>query len=155
MKIIRNLAILILTSTSMHAFSGELDDITMDVVDAAKGHRLQVPKHNIVIDYMLENGDITQEQVEAMRAEREAVREELRALKASGDEEALTARRQELRTARQARVDELKAYVADNEELAAAIQDMRERRRTIINERRDRHDNRRDRRERRGQRKDV
>lgn len=123
----------------------EVDDVTMDVAKHAREHRNNGIK-NIVAEYMLEQGDITQEELDALKARRAAVREELKALKESGDEEALAARIAELREERAATREEIKAYIASHEDLAAIIQERRE-------EVRDRRDQRREeRRARRGER---
>lgn len=123
----------------------EVDDVTMEVVKEAREHRSQgVRMRSIVAEYMLAQGDITQEQLDALKAERQAVREELKALKESGDEEALAARIAELREAREANKAELKEYVANHEDLAELIAERREEVRERREQRRDRRRERRE-----------
>lgn len=107
----------------------DIEEITMDVVDDARSRRHQNNRGEIrstILDYMLENGDITQEEIDALAAERAAVKVELAALREAGDEDALAARIAELREERKAAKEELRAYVDSNEELTAAIAEQRE-----------------------------
>lgn len=128
----------------------DLDDITMDVVreDVRHANRIPMPARDIIIDYMLENGDITPEQIEQRIAERKALSDELKELKESGDREAIIARFAELREQGQMRRDAVRAYIEENEDLREALIDelsqnaeLRER----VLERRDRNQEVRDR----------
>ena len=122
----------------------DLNEITMDIAEDARGFRHKRGHHafhSTVIDYMLANGDITQEELDAMKANREAVRDELRALKEAGDKDALQARIRELREEQKAKRDELREYVQNHEDLAEAIaerrKEIREKRREKIRDRRE------------------
>lgn len=115
----------------------EVNEVTIDIADDARSFRRagRGALRSIVYNYMLENGDITQEELDALQAEREAIRAELDALRESGDEEALAARITELRENRAASREELREYVDANEDLAAAVEEQREQ---IQDRRRDR-----------------
>lgn len=128
----------------------DLDNITMDVVreDLRHANRLPMPGRDIIIDYMLENGDITPEQVQQRIEERKQLRDELKQLKESGDREAMIARFTELREQGQLRRDAIRTYIEENEDLREALIDelsqnaeLRER----VMERRDRQQEIRDR----------
>lgn len=126
----------------------QVEDFTMDVAKHKKHgkHHAKDATRRLVTEYMLENGDITEAEIEAMKEERKAVREELRALREAGDKEALKARISELREARRAEREELKEYIAGNTELAEAI---RERRQEIRERKKERREEIRERREER------
>ena len=67
-----------------------VDEVTMEIAtDERKGLRLGIPIREIIVQYMLENGDITQEQLDEMKANRQATLAELRELREAGDREAL------------------------------------------------------------------
>ena len=104
-----------------------LDDVGMDVVAAQEGMDrpdLQRPRE-IIRDYMLDNGDLTQEDIDARQEARQALREELKALREAGDEEALQAKRDELRALREERREQVRAYVEENDELRTALEEAR------------------------------
>ena len=79
----------------------------------------------VVIAYKLEKGDITQAEVDGMKAERQARRQEMQQLKASGDEDAIDAKRKEFRTAMKAQRKEMKAYLEANPELKERLKTAR------------------------------
>ncbi|NIB38566.1 hypothetical protein HBA55_03160 [Pseudomaricurvus alkylphenolicus] len=104
-----------------------LDDVTMNVVSerVRDSRSIALPAREIILDYMLENGDLTQEELDAQIAERQALREELKALKESGDEEALTAKKDELKALRQQHREEIQGYLEENEELREQVEAVR------------------------------
>lgn len=106
----------------------DLEEVTVDVEEEKpeKARRPQTDGNNLILEYMLEKGDITQEEIEARQAERKAVRDELTALKQAGDKEALQAKVAQLREARKAQREEMKQYVESHEELAAALNEQKE-----------------------------
>ena len=101
----------------------DADDVTMSVVKNERSFKGGKGKEmrRLVSDYMLKNGDITKAEIDAMVKVRKATRKELKALRASGDEAALAARLEQLRTVRMAKREEMRKYVASHEDLAAAI----------------------------------
>lgn len=78
-------------------------------------------KRRLINEYMLNNGDITQAQLDARKAKRKAAKAELKALKASGDMEALKLRKEKLRAERKALKQEMKAYIKSHDDLAAML----------------------------------
>ncbi|BFM18379.1 hypothetical protein R50073_45620 [Maricurvus nonylphenolicus] len=76
--------------------------------------------------YMLEQGDITQSQLDQQREERKALREDIRALKQAVDEAALAKLREELKTKKQARREEIKAYLEKHPQLQEQLAEQRE-----------------------------
>lgn len=131
----------LVTLLSVPALAQDVDvgEITMDVADDARTirQRNRGRIRNIVYEYMLENGDITQDELDARLALREAHREELRALRESGDEEALAARIAELKQERTAHREQMREYISVHEDLATGIE---ERRREFQQQRRRRAD---------------
>lgn len=119
--------------TSAGAFAQEeieVNDITMNVVSSSdiefesSGERGKL--RDIVTNYMLENGDITQEQLDAARAQRRENYQELKLLRESGDQDALLDLLSELRDERMAIREELKAYIESHDDLAEALKEQRE-----------------------------
>ncbi len=106
----------------------EVGEITVNISEDARSFNRESRRElrSVVHTYMLENGDITQQELNTLRAERQTVREELRALRESGDEKALAARISELREKRVRAREKLREYVENNEELSAAIEEQRE-----------------------------
>lgn len=143
------LVIPFLAFISFNAFAQsdvEIEDVTMNVVKDRNSHRAHNEIKSLVAEYMVNAGDITAEELEAMRDERKSVREELRGLRESGDQEALQTRLQELRDQRSERRAQFQEYLSENADLAEAI----EQRKEEIRERRsERKDQRRERREQR------
>ncbi len=83
-----------------------------------------------VSEYMIQAGDITQAELDDMQAQRKADKEELKALKASGDEAAYSERKLALKEAHKAKRAEIKAYIEANEDLKAQLTAMKEERRS-------------------------
>ncbi len=108
-------------------FEHSADEVTMDVLKQkrGRGHGVRAIK-KLVAEYMLENGDITVEELQIEKEEKRAIKAELKELKESGDQEALQARIEELRVERAARREEVKAYIAEHEDLAIAIEKRKE-----------------------------
>ncbi|MCP5144430.1 MAG: hypothetical protein H6978_06370 [Gammaproteobacteria bacterium] len=123
-------AALVAGSMNVTALEGTAGDMTMNLVDrhAARPHlppRAIEGLRDIITDYQIANGDLTEEQLAEMEAQREALREELHALRESGDYEALEARLAELRADRIARQEALRDYVAAHEDLRLELQSYR------------------------------
>lgn len=120
----------------------DLDDVTIDIstTEIKRGQRINFEVREIIQEFQLENGDITQEEIDARQAEREATRAEMQALKESGDTEALLAKREELKAEHAERRSAMKEYIDNNEELKTALQaqkeEMKESRQEQKNERR-------------------
>lgn len=119
-------------STSVHA--SEESDISVDVEKVAKEVMKRKKSHirgraikRMVAEYMLEQGDITKEELEIRKEERKIVKKELRELRKSGDKKALEERLDELRQVHDDRRIEFETYLAENPELAEKIKEHRKR----------------------------
>ena len=88
-----------------------------------RGHKMGFDMRSVVTEYMLAQGDITQGEVDLKKAEHKATREALKALKDSGDIEALEAKKDELEDKREENRDKVKAYIDSHEELQALIKE--------------------------------
>lgn len=120
--------LLCVSALSGYAEDVDMDDVAMDVnsvADIAGERPVRIKARDIIRDYMLENGDITQEELDARQEERLATREEIKALKEAGDDEALEAKREELRALRSERREELRAYIDENDDLKTALDEAR------------------------------
>lgn len=106
----------------------DLDNVTMEVTkkEFKRGHKMHFPSHDIIHKYMLENGDITQDEIDAMKAAKKSHREELKALKEAGDTDGFKAKLATLKAERDERKTALKEYINNNEELKAAIEERKE-----------------------------
>lgn len=134
------IAFILSVTVGFTANANDIDDITMDVEvkEFKRGHKMKMGIGSVVREYMLENGDITQEEIDAKKAEREAVRAELKALKEAGDTEALAAKKEELKAQREEHRAAMKEYVESNEELKAAIDEKKAELKERRSERRER-----------------
>lgn len=106
----------------------DLDDVTMDITtkEVKRGQRINFEVRETIQNFQLENGDITQEEIDNRKAERAANRAEMQALKESGDVDALMAKRDELKAQHSERRQAMKEYIDNNEELKTALQTQKE-----------------------------
>lgn len=137
-KLISIAMMLTLSATGFNASANDIDDVTMDVEkrEFKRGHKMKLRIGSVVRDYMLENGDITQGEIDLQKAEREVTRTELKALKEAGDTEGLAAKKEELRAQREERKATLKEYVDSNDELKTEIEEKKQELRETAKERR-------------------
>lgn len=124
----------------------DLDEVTMEIAtkEVKRGHKMKFVAKQVINEYMLENGDVTQEELDAYKAEKQAGREELKALKEAGDTDGFEAKLAELKAVRAERKTQMKEYVENNEELKTAIQ---ERKAEMKEERKRRREERKNRKE--------
>jgi len=122
-------------SFNVSAQEAHVEDFDMGVAKHKKHAAKSVKR--LIVKHMLENGAITQAEIDAKKENRKAVREELRQLKQSGDKEALKARVKSLKQEKRAQQEAMKEYVANNEELSVAIREHRKKIRERKKERRD------------------
>jgi len=106
-----------------------------------QGHKMGFDMRSVVTEYMLAQGDITQGEVDLKKADHKATREALKALKDSGDTEALEAKKDELKAKRKERHAEIKLYIESHEELQALI---KEKKKEFREERKERRKERRE-----------
>ena len=137
-KLVSIAMMLALSATGFNASANDIDDVTMDVEkrEFKRGHKMKLRIGTVVRDYMLENGDITQGEIDLQKAEREATRAELKLLKEAGDTEGLAAKKEELRAQREERKATLKEYVDNNEELKTEIEEKKQELRDKVKEHR-------------------
>ncbi len=118
------IALLFVSSVSAVEDKDKLDDVTMKIAHhkMARAEALGATVRETVLEYMLEMGDITHEEIETMKDERTADIAEMRTLREAGDKEGLAIKHKEMREKRAARKAKVKQYVSDNPELATRIQ---------------------------------
>lgn len=122
---------IILCGNAYIAISAEdLEGVTMKLAqkETKRGHRVQMRAHQIIADYMLKNGDMTQDELEAMKEQRRTHRNELKALKKSGDMDAFRARLKEIKQAHEAKRESMKEYIDSHPELEKILRDTHEKR---------------------------
>lgn len=91
----------------------------------SKKHGSKMRSHmgKIVHAYMLEQGDITQGEIDILKAEREANHAEMKALKEAGDTEGLAAKKEELKAKYEERRATMKEYINNNEALKTKLEE--------------------------------
>ncbi len=82
-----------------------------------KGMRGEMHARKLVLDYMIEAGDIDQAEIDEIKAQRKVDRAELKALKEAGDDEGFKIRKAELKAQHRERKAEMRAYVDSHEDL--------------------------------------
>lgn len=109
----------------------DIDKVTMAIStkESKHGHRIHKPAREMILAYMIKNGDITAEEAAAHRIQRKAQRRELRALKKSGDIDAFRARLTEVKAEHKIRRQKLEEYFKNNDELKREIHEKRNKRR--------------------------
>ena len=75
---------------------------------------------------MLENGDLTETDINVAKEELKDNYNEIKELKQSGNEEAVAAQLAELREASLSTVEDIKTYIDSHEDLALAVQEQRD-----------------------------
>lgn len=90
-----------------------------------RGHHGKMQQVKFVMDYMIEAGDITQAEIDERMAARKALREELKALHDSGDEEAFKEGKLAMKASMKAQRAEIKAYIESHEDLQAQLKEQR------------------------------
>ncbi|EWH12111.1 hypothetical protein DS2_00270 [Catenovulum agarivorans DS-2] len=132
----------LLVATCFGANAQSLDDVTMEITkeQVRTGHRLQIPGRNLVVEHMLDSGALTEAEIETHKAERQADRETLKALKDAGDKDGLAAKLAEIKQKRQANREAIREYINNNddlkEQLQAKKQEVREKLKERIREKR-------------------
>ena len=109
----------------------DLDEVTMEIVEEqrserAEARRMNMPYREIVLDYMKDRGDISDEEITAMKEAFETRREAIREARESGDTETLSALREEMMTARNERRESMREYVDANQELKESLEAARD-----------------------------
>jgi hypothetical protein len=153
------MTIVLALSTGFQAQANvDLDDVTMDIAteEVKRGKKINFQLHQTIQSFRLENGDVTQEELAANKADREANREEMKVLKESGDIEGLKAKRAELKAKHEERRAAMKEYIDNNEELKTALQTQKQEIKAQRKERKEEYRDRKEaRKETKGDRKDA
>ncbi|MFT7560308.1 MAG: hypothetical protein ACI93R_002226 [Flavobacteriales bacterium] len=128
---------LFMNMTATAQEEGDLDGITMEVVEESRlgprghghkhqNHRIGSPFRDLVLNHMLENGVITQAEIDIERAAVDAQRDAIKAAREAGDADLVAVLREESKAARRARHDSFREYVENNEDLRDAIDEARD-----------------------------
>ena len=111
----------------------DIDDVMMDTTEqwreAAGLRPVEHGARHIIrkyIDEQIASGELDPAEFEVYKAERQALLEEIRSLKDSGDQEALQSKMGELRELRQERRQAMKEFIENNEELRNRLEEYRE-----------------------------
>lgn len=119
-------AFLMSANTFAHKHNAHaMDDVTMEMKKGHHGHKLGSPVHKTIMEYMLANGDISQDEIDQKKAQRKLERDELNTLKESGDKEGYRAKKREFKERYKAKKSELSAYVDQHDDLKAQLKEMR------------------------------
>lgn len=86
-----------------------------------RGHKRGFGGQDTIRDFMLANGDLTQDQIDDQKEQRELMMTEYKALKEAGDKDALSAKRTEFKAKREERKTAMKKYIAEHSELQALL----------------------------------
>lgn len=119
-----------------HAVSTEDGAKNIEKSEFKRGHKMKFRNNSVVLEYMLEQGDITQGEIDLQKLERKATREELKTLKEAGDTEGLAAKKAELKAKYKERREAMKKYIDENEELKTRLEEKRKEYRQKKKERR-------------------
>ena len=117
---------IILCGNAYIAISAEdLEGVTMKLAqkEFKRGHRVHMRAHHIIFDYMLKHGDITQDEIDDERQQRNLHRRELRRLKKSGDLDAFNARLAEIKKMHESKREKLRVYLKEHKELEEILQE--------------------------------
>lgn len=136
--VIFTLSTLLTCSTFSVSAADDIDNVTMQIAtsEAKRGHRILMHSRDTILNFMLQNGDITTAEIESRKASRIAERQELRTLKQSGDTEAYQARLAEIKAERQSQREALKNYINEHDELKQSLQEQKQEHRERLKEQR-------------------
>lgn len=120
----RLLTVILTASVVFGAANASATDADLGKVKMKLGHHkmggaplLGKTIRDTVVEYMLEMGDITQQEIDVLRAERKSDFDEMRALRESGDRAAMKAKHQQIREKHQVHKEKIRAYIENNPEL--------------------------------------
>jgi hypothetical protein len=128
-----SIAMILALTAGFNANAANISDssISSEQSEVKKGHKhgkkhgkkIKARMGKIVHAYMLEQGDITQGEIDLLKAEREANHAELKTLKEAGDTEGLAAKKAELKAKSDERRAAMKEYINNNEALKTQLQE--------------------------------
>ncbi|MFT6551356.1 MAG: hypothetical protein ACJA1I_001396 [Zhongshania marina] len=112
------------SNEKLKGYIPESDDLAV-LIESAK-QQWDGNAQNLVVAYMLENGDLTETDINVAKEELKDNYNEIKELKQSGNEEAVAAQLAELREASLSTVEDIKTYIDSHEDLALAVQEQRD-----------------------------
>ncbi len=125
-----NLALLLFASVSWAEESPERDSGSSQEqrqgTGTGSGAQGRYQARQMIENYMLNQGDLSQADIDQRQQEREATREKFKALKQAGDKEGLSALRSEMKAKKQLRREEIKQYLEQHPELQQQLQQQRQ-----------------------------
>ena len=131
-----SMAMILALSAGFNANAFNTDDATISIEkkefkhghkkNSKHGHKMKSKLRATINEYMLENGDITQGEIDLKKAEIKAAHAELKILKEAGDTEGLAAKKLELSAKRDERKAAMKKYINNNEALKASLEEKKQ-----------------------------
>lgn len=121
------LAVFLLGNGLSWVSAENLDRVTMELStkEVKRGNRLNMRSYDIIFDYMLKNGDITQEELDKNKAKRKLHRAELKLLKSQGDFKAFKTRLSEIKKEHKAERKKIKEYLKKHDDLKQLLKEER------------------------------
>ena len=121
-----NLALLLFASVSWAEESPDRNPGYNQEQRQGTGAQGRHQARQLIENYMLNQGDLSQADIDQRQQEREATREKFKALKQAGDKEGLSALRSEMKAKKQLRREEIKQYLEQHPELQQQLQQQRQ-----------------------------
>ena len=90
-----------------------------------RGHHGKMQQRQLVLDYMVEAGDITQAEIDERVAARKVLREELKALREAGDDAGFDEKKASMKASMRELRAETKAYIENHEDLKSLLEEQR------------------------------
>jgi len=90
-----------------------------------RGHHGKMQQRQLVLDYMVEAGDITQAEIDERVAARKVLHEELKALHEAGDDAGFDEKKASMKALMRELRAETKAYVENHEDLKSLLEEQR------------------------------
>ena len=127
MKTLLSIALVAFFVCPLAYSQGPLEKVKMDVMGPKDGklkRRVKVPVR-LIIDHMVENGAITQEEIDASRAEGADLRRQLHDARKAGDKDTARQIKEQMRVRRSEMRADHKRYLEENNDLRQQIDDMK------------------------------
>ncbi|WP_370980367.1 hypothetical protein [Agaribacterium sp. ZY112] len=117
---IKTAILTLLTALSFNSYACDMDKSSYK--KHGKGYK---EVQELVSSYMLEQGDITQTEIDQRKQEHELIRQEMRELKESGDTEAFKTRKKQLKEQHKAERERMKDYLNEHPDLKEQVKTMK------------------------------
>jgi len=95
-----------------------------------RGHHGKMQQRQLVLQYMVEAGDITQAEIDERVEARKVLREELKALREAGDDQGFEEKKAAMKASMREMRAETKAYVESHEDLKSLLEEQRKAKRS-------------------------